>query len=175
MVGRLSAMVLVCVLVACRGGDDCEVDEVDETPRLDGVCGAMLPLALVIERDPGLPDTVADAAALWPGAFVEDDRAADDYPDGLYGAVTIWRLPLEPGVLGDAAIAQDATGRIIACDVRITSDWPLDPLIVAHELGHCLGLDHSDDEDSVMHSPVRPWSTPTEGDLATALGDDCDP
>lgn len=61
------------------------------------------------------------------------------------GVVIVEQVAGLPGFL---AHANPENG---GCRVKLTASDQTDQYAVAHELGHCLGLDHVDDDHNVMH------------------------
>jgi hypothetical protein len=55
-----------------------------------------------------------------------------------------------------------------SCDITVSYNGALDPLVIAHELGHCLGMKHTDPEDiyNVMRSLIVIGATITDEDVA---------
>jgi hypothetical protein len=139
-----------------------------------GVCGPIvLPLEVVNDGvDPGALD---DAVAAW------NTRA----PIALFDVVpttgeTLGVVHVRVGILPDdiwgLATLFVAHREVLSCEVDISTDvaWhrPTAALVLAHELGHCLGLaddPSSYDLASVMGDPVRDGWTPTDSDIALVL------
>lgn len=110
-----------------------------------------------------------DAADLdWEEPLLEAiDRFNDVAPLFVYGGTyDPIRPPIAPAVLVSAEMFEEAHGRTHLTDAACTvvrADVVLPGLvdemqerIVAHELGHALGLDHDDNEGSVMFDRVDP-------------------
>ena len=136
---------------------------------MDDICGPIV-VPLEVAAEPGID--VSDAIDMWTlgplPLFVAAARW-DECRDGCLGVVTVYRAQVGEGALGAAALAVRG-GEVRACEVRLDDTWQVDTVVLAHELGHCLGLAHDDDDDSIMHSPTRPWAQPTQHDYDLALG-----
>lgn len=88
-------------------------------------------------------------------------------------------VPAEPGWMdpgGDALLTAGTGG--VSCDVRTSNvHGELLDLTLQHELGHCLGLDHDDYEQSIMRPVQRetpdrqlpPWITDHDRELLRGL------
>lgn len=64
-------------------------------------------------------------------------------------------LPWDVDSSGEGGRAEIRQSRALAvgCDVVVSSvvPWAIEPLVVHHELGHCLGLDDDDNDYSIMY------------------------
>lgn len=88
-------------------------------------------------------------------------------------------VPSEPGWMdpgGDALLTSGTGG--VSCDVRTSNVMgEVFSLVVQHELGHCLGLEHDDFESSIMRraqSPtpmgaMPPWISDDDRELLRSL------
>jgi hypothetical protein len=136
-------------------------------------------LPIAFSTDPGLPDwalgPVLSGVQWWtsdPGSHVEQRwLGAGDGPQasidvcgqGSYVSFADLRGTVGPDVRGLATYCADAFGAVelhVLLDAYV--DYPL-AQVAAHEWGHGIGLDHTDDAGAVMYAYVNG---------ATALGGD---
>lgn len=140
-----------------------------------GLCGPIvLPLEVVAAPDVEL-EAVDVALELWSDSPVPLFEArADRWEEcswGCLGAATVYHAELDdPDALADTALDVSDAGEVRACEVRLAAAWPADGVLLAHELGHCLGLAHTDDPESLMATSPHPWARPWPEEIAAVLG-----
>lgn len=159
---------------------------VEDAGMLDGICGPIvLPMEVLVEPTSEADEAVDEAVALWNDAsildlFVVGDPSRYDgcawMEDGCPGTIIVWSgATVDPDALGEATL-YDHDGEVVRCEVTLTSLWPAEAHIVAHELGHCLGLDddpESLDLGSIMSDPQHDGDRPTAHDVDIVL-EGCD-
>ena len=133
-------------------------------PRVRWATGATILVWIDQANAPaGASALVERAVATWASALgksVALKRAV-----GLNDAVIRVRFASSRGLFGEARPQVDATGAIVSADVVIATDTGGDDpvtqrivlyLTALHELGHALGLRHTDNFADIMYSFRRP-------------------
>jgi hypothetical protein len=87
-----------------------------------------------------------------PGSFIQLGNSATD---GTYNTTVAAQRSINiclgstPGTSGGYATPHSEGGRVVSCDIKLTSSRAakLNDFVgtLTHEIGHCLGLDHSQD------------------------------
>lgn len=168
---RGSTLLLALALAAC----------VEDNGMVDGRCGPLVLPEEVVNLDGTVDAAVlSEGVALWNAAsilplFVEVPEATE-----VYGWATLAVAPLPGDLAEEAAAAAWVTvserGEVLYCEILISPDYiyhrPTYVRTVAHELGHCLGLDddpESLDLGSIMSDPPHHGARPTEHDVDLVL------
>jgi len=167
---RLSQL-LVCLFVV--------VGCVEDRGMLPGVCGPIV-IPFEVIPEPQIDREVVDAAvAMWneatvlPFFVIVEERWEECRDEGcLAAALVVVNTPLNEDALADTAL-DIRNEQVRSCLISLHPTWGIQVHILAHELGHCLGLD--DDPDSldlasIMSSPTYPQYRPTESDVRLVIG-----
>lgn len=113
---------------------------------------------------------VAEAVAAWNAGLPADRRLAPQAePCNVTTCISITSSPrlTQPHHTGEAHTIS-ADGEMAYCAIEVADyaameEWPA---IVAHELGHCLGLPHWDYRGSIMYDGAGGWADlPSRYDL----------
>lgn len=140
------------------------------------------PVPVYIHEDtrPECIDATLEAREFWKTKCLVDylrPRVVGDSWDGWYGsdapegAISVRDGTLPPGPLGNAQFKRFAT-RMRSCRIRMAIDPRVEDVckvsVAAHELGHCLGLQHTYDQDESDH--LMFW---IDGDEMVVTEDEC--
>jgi hypothetical protein len=122
-----------------------------------GACPESMPIAISTERSLYDTSTLYAAASWWNSHLgweaVRLERG---------GTVEVFRVYEITGIegcenkVGCADVRMNAHGEISSCEVFMTlTSSKKAALILAHELGHCMGLGHDSDIQGIMHASYR--------------------
>ena len=155
MVTRL--LLILAVLTAC---------EMTPAGLLDGVCGPIV-LPLEVVPEPEVDPAVVDyAVAFWNEAsvlplFEVADRWEECRDLECLGVALVFlATPEDETALAEADLYVQR-GQVHFCAISLHPTWPVEEHILAHELGHCLGLADGGSGGNIMQS--RP--TPPDGQV----------
>lgn len=116
-------------------------------------CGSIRDVSLVVidARSDASEDIVQDACAVWDLTCVSTLEEV--------GAVMVI-LSDRPGLIEGSDVELGGLATVRACKPRV---WSMDShLVLAHELGHVLGLRHVADPNNVMHLSPGTETTPDQ-------------
>lgn len=108
--------------------------------------GGFEPPLLVATEDPRLEQSLAEAANFWNEGF---PFRVVEAGEGQATLVVVDYHPCDED--GCATLFPDGT-----CLIQIHEDCVNEWWLVAHELGHCMGLGHSEDAGSIMFKDTNP-------------------
>lgn len=108
----------------------------------------------------GTPEVVVSLAAWGQYGNVDD-----------CGTGTEIEVVIDPALSssGLALLTADQYGVAFHCLISLHPDWAHVQATVNHEVGHCLGLGHSEDETAVMYQYFRPNFTQDDIDGIRAI------
>lgn len=123
--------------------------------------------------------TVSIEAGPWRNAALGAVRQLDaasviEWPIVEDGMVTVGWSDLPAPTVALATVSADDQRKVagrVDVDPDMANRWVM--LSLLHELGHVAGLDHNDDERSVMNASDVPWRKFQPVDLARLAGIDC--
>jgi len=172
-VGVLIPSLAVLFIISCSGFVTCPPQDEGFLPGISGPI--VLPLE-VFSEDVDV-STVNLAIALWNDRssiplFQRISTLSEDclYRE-CYGQVIISSLPPKTDNALADSILLTKNGEVVHCQIRMTPAFRPEKHILAHELGHCLGLAHDHTSSSIMFSPaVLRSGTPTKHDILLVLG-----
>lgn len=88
---------------------------------------------------------LARAIQLWAEVSAITDGGVSTHPD-IDSSIT--KLPSN---IGGYAYWNNDNGFVTACSITVSDLYPTDMTVWVHEVGHCLGLDHSLDPHAIMY------------------------
>ena len=146
----------------------------EDNGMMQGICGPIV-LPMEVYSEDVEEEVVLESVNIWNSRSVidifqvvnlVDDECLWNECMGLIIIDVNW--PETDDALADSTL-WTSNGEVVYCSIRTSPAWSPDPIILAHELGHCLGLAHDDFSDSIMYSPTRSHATPTEADIRRVL------